>query len=357
MSGGVEPRRALVYLVVAVAVSLAALLLPDPTYGLRATPDAGSAPAVASGPGTARTPGSGAVQGGQGAAAAPSGSAEGAVPSSGPGAAAPCSTVQASLRPPNPMPAPGAMPAGSTMAAIVARGALVVGVDQGDYLTGYRNPATGELVGSDVDVAHLVAAAIFGDPNRVRFVVLSVADRAAALQRRQVDLVSDVYTVTCQRQRQVAFSTDYLQVHQRLLVPVSSDVHQVEDLAGRPVCTSLASSTEAVLRRLGTDVVTLTGIPDCMVALQQGRVAAVSSDDVLLAGMAAQDPSVRVVGRSLDTAPYAIGMNLADTDLVRFVNGVLERARADGTLAARYRRWFSGSLDPVPLPPPARYRD
>jgi polar amino acid transport system substrate-binding protein len=332
-SGRVDPRRPLAVLVAAVAVALAAQQLPAPGYGLQSVPSATGpvSPAVAAPPP--------------------------AVPAPPPAAPPPCTALAGSLRPTGPVPPPGAVPAGSTMAAIVARGALVVGVDQGDYLTGYRNPATGELAGADIDLAHLVAGALFGDPNRVRFVVLSVADRAAALQRRQVDLVADVYTVTCARQRQVAFSTDYLQVHQRLLVPVSSNVHELQDLDGRPVCTSLGSSTEIVLRRLKANVVTLTGIPDCMVALQRGQVAAVSSDDVLLAGMAAQDPSVHVTGRSLDTAPYALGMNLQDTDLVRFVNAVLDRARADGTLAARYRRWFTGSLDPVPLPPPARYRD
>jgi polar amino acid transport system substrate-binding protein len=43
-------------------------------------------------------------------------------------------------------------------------------------------------------------------------------------------------------------------------------------------------------------------------------------------------------------------------DLVRFVNGVLEQARRNGSLAASDERWL-GRLDPVPQPAPARYRD
>jgi polar amino acid transport system substrate-binding protein len=44
------------------------------------------------------------------------------------------------------------------------------------------------------------------------------------------------------------------------------------------------------------------------------------------------------------------------SDLVRFVNAVLERARSDGSLAASDRSWL-GRLNPVPQPAPARYRD
>jgi polar amino acid transport system substrate-binding protein len=52
-----------------------------------------------------------------------------------------------------------------------------------------------------------------------------------------------------------------------------------------------------------------------------------------------------------------VGMSPGAPDLVRFVNALLERMRADGSLAASNRRWLSGTLDPVPVPPPARYRD
>ena len=140
---------------------------------------------------------------------------------------------------------------------------------------------------------------------------------------------------------------------QRLLVPVGNGVHEVEDLAGQRVCTSRGSTTEGALRALPVqlDVLTLRGIPDCVVELQRGEVAAVSSDDVILAGLAVQDPQTEVVGRALDQAAYGVGMRLDQPDLVRFVNGLLERLREDGSLAASNKRWLGGMLDPVPQPP------
>ena len=110
---------------------------------------------------------------------------------------------------PGPQPRPGAMPPGSTMAAIVERGRLVVGVDQGTNLFGSRNPATGELEGFDIDLAREFARSIFGDPNRVDLRVVTAAERETALQEGQVDLVVRTYSITCDRKNQVAFSTPY----------------------------------------------------------------------------------------------------------------------------------------------------
>ena len=326
---GVQVRRPLVYLGVACVLALLSLLVPGSAGGF----------------------GTGAV-----VAADPEPASTGAAPPLTP--APRCTGARDSLRPTGPLPAPGAFPAGGAMAAIVARGRLVAGVDQGKYLAGYRNPATGDLQGADIDLVRQIASALFGDPAKVQFVVLDIADRAPAIERGQVDVVVDQFTVTCARQRTVEFSTAYMTAAQRILVPVSANVREVDDLAGQRVCTSRGSTTEDVLRALPLhlDVVTLPGIPDCVVALQQGRVAAVSSDDVILAGLAAQDPQTRVVGRALDQARYGVGMSPRAPDLVRFVNAVLERARADGSLAASQQRWY-GSLDPAPRPAPARYRD
>ena len=166
-----------------------------------------------------------------------------------------------------------------------------------------------------------------------------------------MDLVVNNFSVTCDRQRSggVLHAPTWTATA-RLLVPVDSGVNEVEDLAGKRVCTSAGSTTERMLRALPArlDVQTLPGIPDCMVELQHGRVAAVSSDDVILAGLAAQDPQTQVVGRSLLLSYYAVGMRRDAPDLVRFVNGVLEQARTDGSLAASDERWLGGALDPVP---------
>ena len=91
------------------------------------------------------------------------------------------------------------------------------------------------------------------------------------------------------------------------------------------------------------------------VALQQGRVDAVSSDDAILLGFQAQDPYTKIVGPRFSREPYGIAINKGDPELVRFVNGVFERMRADGTFSRIYKRWLpEGAPDHPPTP---RYRD
>jgi polar amino acid transport system substrate-binding protein len=95
---------------------------------------------------------------------------------------------------------------------------------------------------------------------------------------------------------------------------------------------------------------------DCLVMLQQGQVDAISTDDAVLRGLEAQDPTVEVVGSSLGVEPYGVGVGKDDTDLVRFVNGVLDQMRADGTWQRLYDARLQ-SLGPSPGPPAARYED
>ena len=75
-------------------------------------------------------------------------------------------TTRASLRPPATLPAPGKMPAGSAMAKIAERGRLIVGIDQNAYLTSYRDPRTGEVVGFEIDLAREIAEGAAGQPRR-----------------------------------------------------------------------------------------------------------------------------------------------------------------------------------------------
>jgi polar amino acid transport system substrate-binding protein len=264
---------------------------------------------------------------------------------------------EASLAPGGPAPAPGAMPPGSTMAAIVARGYLVVGVDQNTRPFGYRDPATGALAGFDIELAREMARALFGDPTRIRFRTESSAQRPGNLTSGAVDLVVQTMSVTCARRRQIQFSSVYYEAAQRVLVPRRSPVQSLADLGGRPVC-SIASSTSIAAVQSAPSHPVAVAVPqksDCLVLLQQGQVDAISTDDTILAGFAAEDPTLEVRGPSVGVEPYAIGVAPQHTELVQFVNAVLERVRADGTWARIYTDTYGAGV-PVPAPPAARYR-
>jgi polar amino acid transport system substrate-binding protein len=248
--------------------------------------------------------------------------------------------------------------ADAAVANIRARGRLIVGLDIGSNLLSFRDPITGEITGFDVDIAGEVSRDIFGTPSQVEYRILSSADRIAALQNSQVDIVVKTMSITCERRKLVNFSTVYLNANQRILATRDSAISRASDLSGKRVCAVEGTTSLTRIQQITPppQIVSVVTWADCLVALQQRQVDAVSTDDTILAGLVSQDPYLHIVGPSLDEQPYGIGINLANTGLVRFVNGTLERIRRDGTWNTLYRKWLT-VLGQAPAPPPARYLD
>ncbi|MGP4057084.1 glutamate ABC transporter substrate-binding protein [Mycobacterium sp. 4D054] len=244
------------------------------------------------------------------------------------------------------------------VANIKARGRLIVGLDIGSNLFSFRDPITGEITGFDVDIAGEIARDIFGTPSQVEYRILASADRIAALQNNEVDVVVKTMTITCERKKLVNFSTGYLTANQRILAPRDSNIRQSSDLSGKRVCVAKGTTSLERIQQI-TPPPIIVGVvtwADCLVALQQRQVDAVSTDDSILAGLVSQDPYLHIVGPSLNEEVYGIGINLENTALVRYVNGTLQRIRSDGTWNTLYRKWLT-VLGPAPGPPVARYTD
>lgn len=269
-----------------------------------------------------------------------------------------CSHVTASLRPRGVMPRPGHMPKGSFMARIQRRGYLIAGVDQNTLLFAYLNPQDGKIEGFEIDLLRQIAKAIFGSPNAIQFKAVTTDERIPAVQDHSVDVVADAVTITCARRRQVDFSTVYFDAAQKVLVPSNSPAHSVKDLAGKRVCATIGSTTIQKLKTLRPRVVPypVAQRTDCLVALQQGLVDAISSDDSILLGFEAQDPDTKIVGGRIAKEPYGMAISNTHPDFVRFVNGVLARMRVDGTWKRIYAQRLSKVANTkTPAPPTAQY--
>lgn len=266
-----------------------------------------------------------------------------------------CGDPTASLRP------TGAASAarGPTIDAIRARGRLVVGLDTGSNLFSFRDPVSGTIVGFDADIAREVARDLLGSPEQIEYRSLGSAERESALQNHSVDLVAKTMTINCERREKVTFSTIYLQANQRVLAVKNSGVRSLADLAGKRVCTVSGTTSLDHIRRdqPAATILTVPTWADCLVVLQQRQVDAISTDDAILAGLAAQDPSyTELVGPSISVEPYGIGIPKGNDDLVRFVNSTLERIRNDGTWVRLYQQYLT-ALGPVPAPPAPTYQD
>ena len=301
--------------------------------------------AVAAGCAAAPAPGRGAVT-------APAAGARAAGTSqAGAKAAATCDPVASSLAPLGP---PEVTP-GSYMAQIKARGYLIAGVDQSTYHFGYLNPLDGHIEGFDIDMIRAVAQAIFGSPDKVQFKSISDAQRITAITGRAggVDIVAHTMTITCDRLRQVDFSSVYFDAHQRVLVPDNSAATSgLADLGGQKVCATAGSDSVSTIQDYPTHpkVVQEPFWTDCLVLLQQDQVAAVSTDDAILYGLQAQDPFTKVVGPELTDEPYGLAMSKQHPDFVRFVNAVLAREESDGAWEKSYQHWVSPVYQKPPTP-------
>lgn len=244
---------------------------------------------------------------------------------------------------------------------IRARGRLVVGLDQGSNLFSFRDPRTGQLTGFDVELAREIARDMFGDPGRLEFRSLTSANRIQALQSHQVDVVIRSMSITCERREQVTFSSPYYQAYQRVLAVRGSGIEEIAHLEGKRVCVA-AGTTSASRMWSELDRITVLSVntwADCLVAIQQNQVDAITTDDAILVGITAQDPYLEIVGPQLTSEPYGVGIAKSspgyDTDgLVRQVNSTLERVRGDGTWNRMYSTWLSG-LGPSPGMPAPTY--
>lgn len=261
------------------------------------------------------------------------------------------------------LPAPRRMPSGSYMSKIFKRGRLIAGVSADTLLLGARNPISGQIEGFDIDMLHAVSQAIFGDPDKIELRVVTAAQRLPVLQARSVDIVARNMTITCARWKDIAFSSEYYRSGQKVLVRLgektasSGRITGMEDLKGKKVCAPNGSTSMDKLRTFqGVEPVGSDTHTGCLVLFQQGSVDAITGDDTVLAGLAAQDPYAEVVQSPAFTAePYGLGINKDNVDFVRFVNGVIARMKSEGQWARNYQTWLADSLGKAPAPPAAVY--
>ncbi len=304
-----------------------------------------AAVAVALGAVTAYAASTGRVAQPAAAVAARAAAARPAVASS---AAPSCNQKASSIRPSG----PPRVTAGSFMATIKARGYLIAGVDQSTYHFGFLNPLDKQIEGFDIDMIHAIAKAIFGDPGKVQFKAISDNDRIGDIRNGSVDIVAHTMTITCERLQQVDFSSVYFDAAQRVLVQSNSTATSLTALRGQKVCATKGSDSLGEIAKANAIPVSVPYWTDCLVMLQQDQVAAISTDDTILDGLAAQDPFTKLIGPRLTDEPYGLAIAKQHPDFVAFVNGVLQQLRTDGQWAASYAHWIG---NPVPAPPPAQY--
>jgi glutamate transport system substrate-binding protein len=246
--------------------------------------------------------------------------------------------------------------AGSTMANIVAKGKLVVGVKFDQPGFGQKDPATGKIEGFDVDMAKAIGTALGLKEAQIEFVESVSANRIPFLQEDKVDLVIATMTINADRKTQIEFSRPYYLAGQSILVKKdNTTIKTVTDLGGKNVCSVSGSTSENNIKAKAptANLLSLANYSACVSSLKDGRVEAVSTDDIILAGFAATDSSIKLVGGQFTTEPYGIGMKKGKTDMVQFVDALLAKMFADGSWDKIYEKHL-GKVEGLPKAAEAR---
>ncbi len=252
-------------------------------------------------------------------------------------------------------------PSTSYMAKIVQRGKLIAGVKQDQPLFGLLNPRTNLIEGFDVDIVKEIAKALFnlganGEPypSRLDLRGITSAQRIPLLQEGALDIVAATMTINDERKQQIDFSDVYYLAGQSLLVRKDSTIAKIQDL-DKPtstVCSATGSTSEQNITKFAPSAQKLlfAGYAECVTALQQSRVDAVSTDDIILAGFLDTDPNLKMVGGQFTQEPYGLGMAKTSTGFTEFVNNEVRKMKTDGRWKAIYTKWL-GKIGPAPDPP------
>jgi len=246
--------------------------------------------------------------------------------------------------------------AGTTMAELNEAGKITIGTKFDQPLFGLVGPS-GDPVGFDVEIGKLIAAKLGISADNIEWKETVSTNREPFIQSGEVDLVIATYTINDKRKEVVSFAGPYYMAGQSILtLSDNEDITSEQDLVGQPVCSVTGSTPAANLTELGANVVLTDTYSNCLEPLRNGAVVAVSTDNVILAGLAAQNEGeFKVVGEPFTQEPYGIGLALDDTDFRMWINDVLEESYEDGSYQAAWDATAGTVLPFVTPPTPDRY--
>jgi glutamate transport system substrate-binding protein len=238
---------------------------------------------------------------------------------------------------------------------IKSAGKVVVGVKFDQPNLGYKD-TSGTRCGFDIEIAQYLASKLGVDPAKIEYKEIPSANRETAIKGGEIDYYVGTYSITDKRKADVSFAGPYFVAGQDLLVRKDESAITGKDtLKGKKVCSATGSTPIQRVRDEGLtepeNIVEFKTYSECVSQLLDKKVDAVTTDDAILKGYAAQSPSdLKVVGQPFSTEKYGIGLPRDDKALRDYINNQLEAAFKDGTWQKIYdgTLGLSGSAATVP---------
>lgn len=232
---------------------------------------------------------------------------------------------------------------------------VVIGTKYDQPGLGQKKP-DGTLAGFDVDVAKYVAKELGYNEDQIEWRESPSPQRETMIQNDQVDYIVATYSITPERQQKVDFAGPYLITGQSLLVRAdNNDITGAASLENNKKLCSVAGSTPAQrikdkypkVQLQQYDTYTL-----CIDALKNGGVDAVTTDEVILAGYAAQSPGTfKIVGDTFSEERYGIGLKKGDTEMRNKINDAIEKMISSGAWKEAFEKNLGPAGIATPTPP------
>ncbi|AII04344.1 glutamate ABC transporter substrate-binding protein [Rhodococcus opacus] len=237
-----------------------------------------------------------------------------------------------------------------------SEGKLTVGIKYDQPGLGLRNP-DGSFSGFDVEVAEYVAGKLGVAPENIVFKESPSAQRETLIQNGEVDYIVATYSITDARKEKVDFAGPYFIAGQSLLVKSdNTDITGPDSLnGGKKLCSVTGSTPAQKVKDTYAQDVQLQEFDTysaCVEALRNGAVDAVTTDDIILAGYAAQYPGeLKVVGEPFTEERYGIGLAKGDDETRAKINDAIDAMIADGSWERAFNETVGASGYPIPAPP------
>jgi glutamate transport system substrate-binding protein len=232
---------------------------------------------------------------------------------------------------------------------------IVVGTKFDQPGLGLKKP-DGTMTGFDVDVARYVAKELGYGEDQIEWKESPSAQRETLIENGQVKYIVATYSITDKRKEKVDFAGPYLLTGQSLLVAAANtDITGPESLQDNKKLCSVTGSTPA--QRIkdkypGVQLQQYDTYSACVEALKNGAIDAVTTDEVILAGYAAQSPGAfKIVGKPFSEERLGIGVKKDDAELRAKINEALEKMEKDGDWKAAFEKNLGPAGITAPEPP------
>jgi glutamate transport system substrate-binding protein len=240
-----------------------------------------------------------------------------------------------------------------------SRDHLTIGIKFDQPGLGLKEP-NGTYSGFDVEVAKYVAKQLGVDESKITWKEAQSAERESLIEKGEVDFIVATYSITDARKEKVDFAGPYFVAHQDLLVRVDdTNITGPESLnsGNMKLCSVKGSTSAQKVKDTYAKSVQLQEYgkySDCVNALMNDAVDAVTTDDVILAGYAAQAQykgKLKVVGKGFTDENYGIGLKKGDTKLHDEITAAIKKMIEDGS----WKKALDAAVGPsgyqIPEPP------